>query len=82
MKVKVFRSLLQELEDEAIADFDKNGDQFVYDSKFLLSLSSDERQSPQYATWWMMFFGYVFGYAQAKGWTSVEKRMALHNEIP
>lgn len=73
--MKVFTSLPQELEDEALQDYDMQGDQCVYDSKFLMGLSSEERQTPEYSQYYMSMFWYVFGYAQAKGWTSIQKRM-------
>ncbi len=74
-KPKVFRSLPQDQEDEAIRSYDGQIDQVVFPSKFLLGLSSEERQSLEYRDHWNGLFFYVFGYAQAKGWTDCDTRL-------
>lgn len=72
--MKIFGTLPQELEDEALANFDEQWDQIGYTSTFLLSLTPEDRQT-KYSSHWNGLFYFVFGYAQAKGWTSAEKRM-------
>jgi hypothetical protein len=71
-RMKVFTSLPQHLEDEALADFDRQGDQVPHPFSAEL-LNSDD---PSLAHFKRDLFWFVFGYAQAKGWTSCEKRMA------
>lgn len=73
--MKVFGSLPQELEDEALSEYDKQMDQVALPSKFLLNLSPE--QKGVYQDHRDNLFWFVFGYAQAKGWTSIEKRMKL-----
>lgn len=71
---KVFRSLPLDQENEAVRDFDRQIDQVVFQSPFLAKLSSSERQGENYDQHYDGLFWYVFGYAQAKGWTDIEIR--------
>jgi len=71
---RIFGSLPQDLIEEALTEYDKQGDQMVYDSAFLCSLNGHERQSAQYGNHWSGLFCFVFGFATAKGWTSPELR--------
>lgn len=72
--MRVFSSLPQELEDEALRAWDSCGDQVALTSKHILDTTTEERQTT-YSIVWSGLFYFVFGYAQAKGWTSAEKRM-------
>lgn len=73
--VKIMRSLTEEQCAEAVRNFDNQIDQVVFGSATLAKLSSEERQMPPWIDHWNFLFAYVFGYAQAKGWTDVNKRL-------
>lgn len=72
--MKVVRTLPEDLENEALASYDKQGDQTLFKSKILLDsveeglqppsgiLDKSKRENFEYMFW------YVFGYAIAKGW--------------
>lgn len=72
--MNIFLSLPRELEDEALRAWDSCGDQVAFTSKQLLDMTTEERQTTHSVHWSGLFY-FVLGYAQAKGWTSAEKRM-------
>jgi hypothetical protein len=69
--MKVFKSLPQELEDQALIDWDNQVDQIPISPSQILE-NPEKHHDMKVA-----LFYYVFGYAQAKGWTSIEKRLGL-----
>lgn len=76
--MKVCRTLPQDLEDEAIASYDMQGDQLLCTSGRLLAAGEackkEGRMPPSgidnefLREEWDTMFWYVFGYAIAKGW--------------
>jgi hypothetical protein len=74
VKFKIFRSLPQELEDEALREYDRQVDQCVFTSQ---QIFSGEIEGAQLDREKDRLFHFVFGYAQAKGWTDIKKRMNL-----
>lgn len=66
---KITTSLTQEQEDEAIAVWNLQTDQFPLSSEQLAEKRPEHRQ------WKEGLFYFVFGYAHAKGWTGIEQRM-------
>ncbi len=69
--MKVFGSLPQDKEDEAVAAYDRQYDQIVFSSKNFEGLPDGPQKDREKDR---LFF-FVFGYAQAKGWTDVSERM-------
>lgn len=65
---KITCSLTEEQEAEAVAVWDSQGDQFP--------LTAEQIQADGHYLDGENLFYFVFGYAHAKGWTSMEKRMA------
>ena len=70
--MKIFRSLPKDLEDEAVACFDSQGDQNVFTAKQIFDLPDTQERAHRK----MELFYFVFGYAQAKGWTNIDDRLA------
>lgn len=71
--MKVFSSLLQDKEDEAVACYDRQGDQNVFTSKMVEELPDGLQKDRERDR----LFYFVFGYAQAKGWTDGEERLKI-----
>lgn len=71
--MKVFSSLPQDQEDEAIACYDRQFDQNVFTSNACEALKESAQKDRERDR---LFF-FVFGYAQAKGWTDINQRLKL-----
>lgn len=69
--MKIFRSLPQDKEDEAVACYDGQMDQNVFTSESLKSLPDGLQKDREKDR----LFYFVFGYAQAKGWTDCDVRL-------
>ncbi len=66
--MKIVKTLPQDREDEAINLYNGRTDMFRYDAGFLLKLSKQERNSPEYEIHWKSMASFIYGYAAGKRW--------------